>query len=73
MEKATLTSVSEGGARLTATSRWSATCPLCSNSFSSKASFRKHVSTHPRCGKCGRRFTTNTSLGTHTLSCRGQG
>lgn len=50
-----------------------ATCPVCGTdvTYTDRPEFRKHVDGHPRCGKCGQRFTSNTALGAHTLRCTG--
>ena len=50
-----------------------ATCPVCNRdlTYEDREEFRKHVNGHPRCGKCGRRFTSDTALGSHAYTCRG--
>ncbi|NLA28391.1 MAG: hypothetical protein GX875_01865 [Propionibacterium sp.] len=48
-----------------------ATCPVCKQdiTYEDRDAFRDHVNGHPRCGMCGRRFTSNTALGSHALTC----
>lgn len=49
--------------------QWVADCPTCGATFTSKEAFRNHASSHPRCGRCGSRFSDYVELGIHALTC----
>ena len=65
----------ENGATSGETQQWQATCSVCESPtvYTDKEAFREHVNTHPKCGKCGRRFSSDTALGSHALTCQGTG
>lgn len=56
---------------------WSATCPVCGvtitggDTVSGRNAFQAHVNSHPKCGRCGARFTSNLALGAHALTVHG--
>lgn len=51
-------------------------CSWCDNSsiFTDAKALRDHIdSSHPKCNKCGHRFSDDLQLGAHALRCRGTG
>lgn len=55
------------------TQRWEAECGICDTVITGQEAFRKHVNSHPRCGKCEKRFKSSEQLGGHAIVCRGTG
>lgn len=63
----------ESGAPSGETQRWEAECGICQAVIMGQEAFRKHVNSHPRCGKCGKRFANSDQMGGHAIVCKGTG